>query len=124
YRTQERLKGDIKPIVSNNCNFTKGKPGEPELISWDDANTMFHEFGNAIHGLNSDVTYPPLAGTNVPADFVEFPSQINEHYLETPEVLSKFALHYQTGKSMPQSLADKTKKARTFNQGFAVTEYL
>ena len=124
YRTQERIKGDIKPIVSNNCNFTKGKPGEPELISWDDANTMFHEFGHAIHGLNSDVTYPSLAGTNVPADFVEFPSQINEHYLETPEVLSKFALHYQTGKPMPQSLVDKIKKARTFNQGFAVTEYL
>jgi peptidyl-dipeptidase Dcp len=124
YRTQERFKGDIRPIVSNNCNFTKAKPGEPVLVSWDDADTMFHEFGHAIHGLNSDVNYPSLAGTNVPRDFVEFPSQINEHYLETPEVLSQFALHYQTGKPMPQALVDKIKKAHTFNQGFAVTEYL
>jgi peptidyl-dipeptidase Dcp len=124
YRTQERFKGDVRPIVSNNCNFTKAKPGEPVLISWDDADTMFHEFGHAIHGLNSDVNYPRLAGTSVPRDFVEFPSQINEHYLRTPEILSKFALHYQTGKPMPQALVDKIKKASTFNQGFQVTEYL
>jgi peptidyl-dipeptidase Dcp len=124
YRTQERFKTDIRPIVSNNCNFTPGKPNEPVLISWDDADTMFHEFGHAIHGLSSDCTYPSLAGTSVPADFVEYPSQLNEHYLSTPEVLSHYALHYQTGKPMPQALLDKIKKAHTFNQGFQVTEYL
>ena len=124
YRTQERMKGEVKPIVSNNCNFTKAKPGDPVLVSWDDADTMFHEFGHAIHGLSSNVTYPSLAGTSVPADFVEFPSQLNEHWLATPEVLSQFALHYQTGKPMPKALIDKIMKAHTFNQGFQVCEYL
>lgn len=94
------------------------------LISWDDANTLFHEFGHALHGLSSNVTYPSLSGTSVPRDYVEFPSQLLEHWLSTPQVLQKFALHYQTGKPIPQTLVDKIEKASTFNQGFATTEYL
>ncbi len=124
YRTQEKFKKDVKPIVSNNCNFVKAKPGDAVLISWDDATTMFHEFGHAIHGLNSDVNYPTLAGTNVARDFVEFPSQLNENWLPTPEVLNQFALHYQTGAPMPAELVAKIAKARTFNQGFDTVEYL
>lgn len=124
YRTQERLDGEITTIVSNNSNFIKTKPGEPVLISWDDAVTMFHEFGHALHGLSSNVTYPAVSGTAVARDYVEFPSQLLEHWLSTPEVLQKFALHYQTGKPIPQSLVDKIKNASTFNQGFATTEYL
>ncbi|MGD9562339.1 MAG: M3 family metallopeptidase [Pyrinomonadaceae bacterium] len=125
YREQSRIGGDeITTIVSNNSNFVKGKPGEPVLISWDDATTMFHEFGHALHGLSSNVTYPTLSGTNVARDYVEFPSQLLEHWLSTPEVLQKFALHYKTGKPIPQELVDKIKKAGTFNEGFATTEYL
>lgn len=124
YRDQQRMDSEITTIVSNNSNFVKGKPGEPILISWDDATTMFHEFGHALHGLSSNVTYPTLSGTNVARDYVEFPSQLLEHWLSTPEVLQKFALHYQTGKPIPQSLVDKIKAASTFNQGFATTEYL
>ncbi|HKG47122.1 MAG TPA: M3 family metallopeptidase [Pyrinomonadaceae bacterium] len=124
YRTQERVNGEITTIVSNNSNFVKGKPGEPVLISWDDATTMFHEFGHALHGLNSNVTYPSLSGTAVARDYVEFPSQLLEHWLSTPEVLQRFALHYQTGKPIPQELVDKIKRSATFNQGFATVEYL
>jgi peptidyl-dipeptidase Dcp len=124
YRSQERINGEITTIVSNNANFVKGKPGEPVLISWDDATTMFHEFGHALHGLNSNVTYPSLSGTAVPRDYVEFPSQLLEHWLSTPEVLQRFALHYQTGKPIPQELVDKIKRSATFNQGFATVEYL
>ena len=124
YREQSRFDGEVTTIVSNNSNFVKGKPGEPVLISWDDATTMFHEFGHALHGLSSNVTYPSLSGTNVARDYVEFPSQLLEHWLSTPEVLQKFALHYQTGKPIPQALVDKIKKADTFNEGFATTEYL
>jgi peptidyl-dipeptidase Dcp len=124
YRSQEKLNGTITTIVSNNANFVKGKPGEPLLISWDDAVTMFHEFGHALHGLNSDVTYPSLSGTAVARDYVEFPSQLMEHWLYTPEVLQRFALHYQTGKAIPDALVERIKKAATFNQGFATTEYL
>lgn len=124
YRSQERVDGEITTIVSNNANFVKGKPGEPLLISWDDAQTMFHEFGHALHGLNSNVTYPSLSGTAVPRDYVEFPSQLLEHWLSTPEVLQRFAVHYQTGKPIPQSLVDRIKKAATFNQGFITVEYL
>ncbi len=124
YRAQERVNGVIAPIVSNNTNFVRSKPGEPILVSWDDAVTLFHEFGHALHGLNSNVTYPTLAGTNVARDFVEFPSQLNEHWLLTPEILSRFAVHYQTGKPMPQELLDKIEKAKTFNQGFMTVEYL
>jgi peptidyl-dipeptidase Dcp len=124
YRTQERVNGDITTIVSNNSNFVKGKPGEPVLISWDDATTMFHEFGHALHGLNSNVTYPSVAGTAVARDYVEFPSQLLEHWLSTPQVLQRFALHYQTGKPIPQALVDKITRSATFNQGFATVEYL
>jgi peptidyl-dipeptidase Dcp len=124
YRRQQRMDGDVKTIVSNNSNFVKGAAGEPVLISWDDAETMFHEFGHAIHGLSSNVTYPSMSGTSVARDFVEFPSQINEDWLSTPEVLNRFALHHQTGKPIPKELVDKIKKAAKFNQGFATTEYL
>jgi peptidyl-dipeptidase Dcp len=124
YRSQERVNGEITTIVSNNANFVKGKPGEPVLISWDDASTMFHEFGHALHGLNSNVTYPSLSGTAVARDYVEFPSQLMEHWLSTPQVLQKFALHYQTGKPIPQELVDKINRTKTFNQGFATVEYL
>jgi peptidyl-dipeptidase Dcp len=124
YRGQEDLDSKISPIVSNNTNFVKDESGGPVMISWDDAVTLFHEFGHALHGLNSDVKYPSLAGTNVVRDFVEFPSQLNENWLSTPEVLSRFALHYQTGKPIPPALVAKIKKASTFNQGFATVEYL
>ncbi|HEX7313907.1 MAG TPA: M3 family metallopeptidase [Pyrinomonadaceae bacterium] len=125
YRSQERMDGkEVTTIVSNNSNFVKGKPGEPVLVSWDDARTMFHEFGHALHGLSSNVTYPTLAGTAVSRDFVEFPSQLLEHWLSTPEVLQRFALHYQTGKPIPDALVEKIKRSDTFNQGFATTEYL
>jgi peptidyl-dipeptidase Dcp len=124
YRSQERIEGEITTIVSNNANFVKGKPGEPLLISWDDATTMFHEFGHALHGLNSNVTYPSLSGTAVARDYVEFPSQLMEHWLATPEVLQKFAVHYQTGKPIPQALVDKINRSKTFNQGFSTVEYL
>ncbi|HKP69177.1 MAG TPA: M3 family metallopeptidase, partial [Pyrinomonadaceae bacterium] len=124
YRSQQRLAGDIKTIVSNNSNFVKGKPGEPVLISWDDAVTMFHEFGHALHGLSANATYPSQSGTATARDFVEFPSQLLEHWVETPEVLQKYAVHYQTGKPIPQALVDKLEKASKFNQGFATLEYL
>ncbi|MBK7708114.1 MAG: M3 family metallopeptidase [Acidobacteria bacterium] len=124
YRSQEKMDRPVTTIVSNNSNFVKGKPGEPVLISWDDALTLFHEFGHALHGLSSNVTYPSLSGTAVARDYVEFPSQLMEHWLSTPEVLSKFALHYETGKPIPQALVDKIKKTTTFNQGFATVEYL
>ncbi|MEO7736380.1 MAG: M3 family metallopeptidase [Kofleriaceae bacterium] len=122
YRTQEAFKDGVPPIVSNNSNFVKAKGAV--LISWDDARTMFHEFGHALHGLNSNVHYPTLAGTNVKRDFVEFPSQLNEHWLTTPEVLGKFAVHYQTGKPIPAELLAKIEKAKHFNQGFSTVEYL
>jgi len=124
YRSQERMEGEVTTIVSNNSNFSKGKPGETLLVSWDDAVTMFHEFGHALHGLSSNVTYPTLSGTAVARDYVEFPSQLLEHWLSTPEVLGRFAVHYQTGKPIPQALVEKIKRASTFNQGFATTEYL
>lgn len=124
YRTQERFKGEITTIVSNNSNFIKGPPGEPVLISWDDATTLFHEFGHAIHGLNANATYPSVSGTAVARDYVEFPSQLNEHWLPTPQVLSKFCVHYKTGEPIPQALVDKIKAADKFNQGFDTTEYL
>jgi peptidyl-dipeptidase Dcp len=124
YRNQENMDSAVTTIVSNNSNFVKGKEGEPTLISWDDANTLFHEFGHALHGLSSNVTYSSLSGTEVVRDYVEFPSQLLEHWLSTPEVLKKFALHYKTGKPIPQELIDKIEKASKFNQGFATTEYL
>jgi len=122
YRTQEAFAETVSPIVSNNSNFVKADGAV--LISWDDARTMFHEFGHALHGLNSHVHYPTLAGTNTKRDFVEFPSQLNEHWLTTPEVLGKFALHYQTGAPIPGALLAKIEKAKHFNQGFSTVEYL
>ncbi len=124
YRNQERFEREITTLVSNNSNFMKGAAGEPVLVSWDDAKTLFHEFGHALHGLCSDVNYPSLSGTSVPRDYVELPSQINERWLSTPEVLNRFARHYQTGEPMPPALVERIKKAATFNQGFATTEFL
>jgi peptidyl-dipeptidase Dcp len=121
-RDQQRIDKSVHPIVSNNSNFIKGKAGEPTYISWDDANTMFHEFGHALHGLNSNVTYPSLSGTNTARDFVELPSQVNEHWLKTPQVLR--LLTNVKGEPMPQSLIEKLKKASTFDAGFATTEFL
>ncbi len=124
YRPQSRLEGDVPVIVSNNANFVKGKPGEPILISWDDARTLFHEFGHALHGLNSAVTYPSLAGTAVARDYVEFPSQLLERWIATRAVLDRFALHYQTGQPIPAKLVEKIERSQTFNQGFLTVEYL
>ena len=124
YRSQERYNGEVTTIVSNNANFVKGAPGEPLLISWDDATTLFHEFGHALHGLASNVNYPSLSGTAVARDYVEFPSQLLEHWLSTPQVLQRFATHYQTGEPIPQALVDRIKRASTFNQGFGTVEYL
>jgi peptidyl-dipeptidase Dcp len=124
YRPQERFESAITTIVSNNCNFVKGRPGEPVLISWDDARTLFHEFGHALHGLDSSVSYPSLAGTAVDRDYVEFPSQLLEHWLRTPEVLKRFARHYKTGEAIPDALIARLDRAATFNQGFDTVEYL
>lgn len=122
YRTQQKLNGQTDAIVSNNNNFVKGAEDSPVLISLDDAETLFHEFGHAIHGLANDTTYPGLAST--PRDFVEFPSQVHENWVLTREILDQFARHYQTGEKMPQALIDKMKRAETFNQGFATVEYM
>ncbi|HEX8362063.1 MAG TPA: M3 family metallopeptidase [Longimicrobium sp.] len=124
YREQSRFDGEVTTLVSNNSNFVKGEPGQPVLVSWDDATTLFHEFGHALHGLSSSVSYPSLSGTAVARDYVEFPSQLMEHWLSTPQVLQRFALHYQTGQPIPQELVDRIKRASTFNQGFGTTEYL
>jgi peptidyl-dipeptidase Dcp len=122
YRNQQKLDSDVLTIVSNNCNFIKGTANEPILISWEDASTLFHEFGHALHGLCSNVTYPSLAGTSVARDYVEFPSQLLEHWLATPEVLNKFALHYKTGQPLPQALVDRIEKASNFGEGFSTVE--
>lgn len=113
-----------RPVVYNVANFSKPAPGQPALLTFDDVTTMFHEFGHALHAMLTTVEYPRLAGTNVPRDFVEFPSQFNEHWALYPEVISHYARHYKTGDPMPQSLIEKIRKARKFNQGFATTEYL
>ena len=113
-----------KPVAFNVGNFTKPAPGQPALLTWDNVTTMFHEFGHALHALLTTVEYPRLAGTNVPTDFVEFPSQFNENWALYPAVFAHYARHYQTGQPMPQPLVDKIKRAKTFNQGFATTEYV
>ncbi|CTP86539.1 dipeptidyl carboxypeptidase [Xanthomonas translucens pv. arrhenatheri] len=120
---QDGLTG-AKPVVYNVCNFTKPAPGQPALLSFDDVTTMFHEFGHALHGMFSKVKYPSIAGTSTSRDFVEFPSQFNEHWASDPKVFAHYAKHYQTGAAMPAELVEKIKKARTFNQGYATTEYL
>ncbi|HEY0571833.1 MAG TPA: M3 family metallopeptidase, partial [Enterovirga sp.] len=124
FRGQRKLDGEVRPIIVNVMNFSKGSGDIPSLLSFDDARTLFHEFGHALHGLLSDVTYPAIAGTSVSRDFVEFPSQLYEHWLEQPEVLRRFALHYRTGEPMPEALLDKVLAARRFNSGFATVEYV
>jgi len=124
FRSQEKLTGDVRPIIVNVMNFAKGGAGEPSLLSFDDARTLFHEFGHALHGLLSDVTYPLLAGTAVSTDFVELPSQLYEHWLSQPDILRRFATHYRTGAPIPENLLERLMAARNFNQGFATVEYL
>ena len=123
FRAQNGISGDI-PIIINNCNYNKPADGEPALLSFIDASTLFHEFGHGLHGLLSNTDYPSLAGTAVDRDFVEFPAQIYEHWLEQPEVLERFALHYETGEPMPPALLERVLEAQTFNQGFATVEFL
>ncbi|MET1162203.1 MAG: peptidyl-dipeptidase Dcp [Pseudoxanthomonas sp.] len=113
-----------KPVVYNVCNFTKPAAGQPALLSYDDVTTLFHEFGHALHGMFSNVKYPSIGGTATSRDFVEFPSQFNEHWASEPKVFANYAKHYKTGEAMPQALVDKIKKAGKFNIGYATTEYL
>ncbi|MGV7105518.1 M3 family metallopeptidase [Flavobacterium sp. U410] len=125
YRSQKTVNNERQiPIISIVCNFTKPTENTPALLTFDEVNTFFHEFGHALHGLLSNVTYKSLAGTNVPRDFVELPSQIMENWASEPEVLQLFAKHYKTGAVIPTELIEKMQKAGTFNQGFATTEYL
>lgn len=120
---QSKLLG-LQPVIYNVCNFTKPAAGQPALISYDDAKTMFHEFGHALHGFFANQQYPSISGANTARDFVEFPSQFNEHWALDPKIFSHYAVHYKTGAPMPQTLVDKIKKAGTFNQGYALTEAL
>lgn len=122
YRDQKRVDQEVTPIVSNNSNFVPAKPGEPVLISWGDAVTMFHEFGHALHGLSSNVTYPYVSGTNVTGDFVELPSQMHEKFLQTNEIMN--FLTNREGTRIPKSLVDKIEASKTFNEGFATVEFL
>jgi peptidyl-dipeptidase Dcp len=123
-RDQEKLAGNIRPLILNVCNFAKAPDGDPTLLSFDDARTLFHEFGHALHGLLSSVTYPKISGTGVATDFVELPSQLYEHWLEQPDVLRRFARHYETGEPMPEELLQRLIAARNFNMGFATVEYV
>ena len=123
YVSQSELEG-TKPVVANHQNIPKPEAGKPTLLTWDEVTTMFHEFGHALHGMFSDVEYPYFSGTSVPRDFVEFPSQFNEHWALDPKVFANYAKHYRTGEPMPQALVEKIVRARTFNQGYATTEYL
>ncbi|WP_089527903.1 peptidyl-dipeptidase Dcp [Pantoea ananatis] len=115
---------DEKPVIYNVCNYTKPANGEPALLSWDDVITLFHEFGHTLHGLFASQRYPSLSGTETPRDFVEFPSQINEHWASEPQVFRHFARHYQTGEAMPAALHEKIIKAGKFNKGYEMTELL
>ncbi len=123
-RAQEKLDGDVRPIVVNVMNFAKAGAGAATLLTFDDAETLFHEFGHALHNLLSDVTYPSVSGTSVARDFVELPSQLFEHWLSTPATLARHARHVRTGEPMPAALAEKVRAAATFNQGFATVEFL
>ncbi|QIE41432.1 M3 family metallopeptidase [Rhodobacteraceae bacterium SC52] len=123
-RSQQKLGGDVQPIVVNVCNFSKPAPGDPALLSYDDARTLFHEFGHALHQMLSDVTYGSISGTSVSRDFVELPSQLYEHWLEVPEVMSEFAVHADTGASMPEELLTRLLAAQNADQGFATVEYV
>ena len=123
-RSQRKLGGDVRPLVVNVCNFAKPPEGQPALLSYDDARTLFHEFGHALHQMLSDVTYEMISGTSVPRDFVELPSQLYEHWLEVPEVLKTHALHAETGAPMPQEMLDRVLGAATFDMGFNTVEYI
>ncbi|GAA3863462.1 M3 family metallopeptidase [Celeribacter arenosi] len=123
-RSQQKLDGDIQPIVVNVCNFAKPAAGQPALLSCDDAKTLFHEFGHALHQMLSNVTYPSISGTSVARDFVELPSQLYEHWLDVPQVLEEFATHAETGEPMPRDMLDRLLAAQTFDQGFATVEYV
>lgn len=123
-RDQQKLDGEVAPLIINVCNFAKGADGQPSLLSPDEARTLFHEFGHALHGILSDVTYPSLSGTSVFTDFVELPSQLYEHWQEQPQVLQTFARHYQTGEPLPEDLLKRFLAARQFNQGFATVEFV
>jgi peptidyl-dipeptidase Dcp len=123
-RSQQKLQGDIRPIVVNICNFSKPPPDQPALLSYDDARTLFHEFGHALHHMLSDVTYPSISGTSVARDFVELPSQLFEHWLEEPAVLSEFARHHITGAPIPDELRDRLLAARSYDTGFSTVEYV
>jgi peptidyl-dipeptidase Dcp len=123
-RDQQKLDGEIAPLILNVCNFAKGADGQPSLLSPDDARTLFHEFGHGLHGMLSNVTYPSLSGTSVFTDFVELPSQLYEHWQEQPQVLQRFARHYQTGEPLPEDLLRRFLAARKFNQGFATVEFV
>jgi peptidyl-dipeptidase Dcp len=123
-RDQQKLDGDVAPLVINVCNFSKGADDQPSLLSPDDARTLFHEFGHGLHGMLSEVTYPSLSGTSVFTDFVELPSQLYEHWQEQPQVLQQFARHYQTGEPLPDDLLERFLAARKFNQGFATVEFV
>ncbi|WP_375650909.1 M3 family metallopeptidase [Bartonella sp. AA78NXGY] len=123
-QSQHKLDGGQKPIIYNVCNFAKPPKGEVALLSLDDARTLFHEFGHALHGLLSDVTWPSVSGTSVSRDFVELPSQLYEHWLTVPEILKSYAIHTKTGHPMPQELIDKVLVAQTFNAGFSAVEFI
>ena len=123
-RSQRKLGGDVRPIVHNVCNFAKPPAGQPALLSYDDARTLFHEFGHALHQMLSDVTYESISGTSVARDFVELPSQLYEHWLEVPEVLTEFATHAETGEPMPKDLLDRLLAAATYDMGFQTVEYV
>ncbi|MFN3663654.1 M3 family metallopeptidase [Yoonia sp.] len=123
-RSQKRLGGDTRPHVVNVCNFAKPEAGKPALLSYDDARTLFHEFGHALHQMLSDVTYESISGTSVARDFVELPSQLYEHWLEVPAVLSEFATHAETGKKMPDALLERMLGAATYDMGFQTVEYI
>ena len=123
-RSQSRSGGDVRPLVVNVCNFAKPAEGQPALLSYDDARTLFHEFGHALHQMLSDVTYESISGTSVARDFVELPSQLYEHWLEVPEVLAKFATHADTGEAMPDDLLDRMLGAATYDMGFSTVEYV
>jgi len=123
-RSQSKLDGDVSPIVTNNCNFPPPTDGEPSLLSFSQAQTLFHEFGHGLHGLLSDVKFASLSGTNVPRDFVEFPSQVMENWMSDPEVLKIYAKHYKTGEVIPDALVAKMNKANQFNAGFRTVEYM
>ena len=115
---------DRLPVVANHINIPEPPEGQPTLLTWDEVTTAFHEFGHALHGMFSDVEYPYFAGTSVPRDFVEYPSQVNEMWADWPSVLANYARHHETGEPMPQALLDKVLATAKFNQGFATTEYL